>query len=226
MNSIAASESARVGGAASESAQVGGADLENSQVRGAASHGLSSQIRLMTQDRVTLREPLVTLIDRYPTRYPAGSISSRGTLLIHQENEASRAEIRRQLALRSRWRDTDFAFTISVRMAMKTRRAEATPVIIAELQQMVNKQVWHGVHLRNLSSAERKRIIRSSMFLKDKCLASGAFDRFKARLVAGGAMQDKTLHDNQSSPTASTTSVLTLAAIAAVEGRHAITIDI
>ena len=111
-------------------------------------------------------------------------------------------------------------------MAMKTRGAEATPVIMAELQQMVDKQVWHGVHLRNLSSAERKRIIRSSMFLKDKYLASGAFDRFKARLVAGGDMQDKTLYNNLSSPTASTTSVLTVAAIAAAEGRHAITIDI
>lgn len=44
-------------------------------------------------------------------------------------------------------------------MAMKTRGAEATPVIMAELQQMVDKQVWHGVHLRNLSSAERKRPI-------------------------------------------------------------------
>ena len=49
------------------------------------------------------------------------------------------------------------------------------------------------------------------------------FDRFKVRLVAG---EEKTLYNNLSSPTASTTSVLTVAAIAAVEGRHAITIDI
>jgi hypothetical protein len=38
------------------------------------------------------------------------------------------------------------------------------------------------------------------MFLKDKYLASGAFDRFKARLVAGGDMQDKSLYEELSSP--------------------------
>ena len=243
-----ASESAQVGGAEStdsaqvggvdDSAQVGGVDSESTQVGGEESSIETDDIvRIVESDRVeeTRSEAAASITSdspRYPTRYAAGSIPFRGALpskydlLIHQENDASRAEIRRQLALRSQWRDTDFAFTISVRMALKTRGAEATPVIMAELQQMVDKQVWHGVHLRNLSTTERKRIIRSSMFLKDKYLASGTFDRFKARLVAGGDMQDKTLYDNLSSPTASTTSVLTVAAIAAAEGRHAITIDI
>ena len=109
---------------------------------------------------------------------------------------------------------------------MRDRPEEARPVIMAELQQMVDKRVWHAVHLRDLSHGDRKRIIRSSMFLKDKYLASGAFERFKARLVAGGDMQDKSLYENLSSPTASTTSVLTVAAIAAAEGRSVITIDI
>ena len=97
---------------------------------------------------------------------------------------------------------------------------------MAEIQQMVDKRVWHGVHLKNLSHEQRKRIIRSKMFLKDKYLASGAFDRFKARLVAGGDMQDKSLYEELSSPTAATSSVLAVAAIAAKEGRRVVTIDI
>ena len=189
--------------------------------------GVAQPVEVPTQQNDEFQAP-----PRYATRYATGSIPSRGVappkldLLVHEQNEASRQEIRRQLALRSQWRDTDFAFTISVRMALKNRGEEARPVIMAELQQMVDKHVWHGVHLKNLTRLERQRIIRSSMFLKDKFLASGAFDRFKARLVAGGDMQDKSLYENLSSPTASTTSVLTVAAIAASEGRHVITIDI
>jgi hypothetical protein len=78
----------------------------------------------------------------------------------------------------------------------------------------------------NKSILTRKRIIRSSMFLKDNYLASGAFDRFKARLVVGGDMQDKSLYDELSSPTAATSSVLAVAAVAANEFRQVITVDI
>jgi len=95
---------------------------------------------------------------------------------------------------------------------------------MAELKQMVDKGVWHGIKVSGLSIAQRRAIIRSSMFLKDKYSASGAFDKFKARLVAGGDQQDKGLYENLSSPTAATSSVLTVAAIAASEGRNVITI--
>ena len=118
-------------------------------------------------------------------------------------------------------------------MALRERGDEARPVIFAELQQMVDKRVWSYVDVRSLSNAESRAIIRSSMFLKDKYLSSGAFEKFKARLVAGGNQQDKTLYDSLSSPTASTTSVLTVAAIAAailrisiVANGHATTINV
>ena len=87
------------------------------------------------------------------------------------------------------------AFTISVRAALRERRDEATPVIMAELKQMLDKNVWHGVHISSFTPSQRSAIIRSSMFLEDKYLASGAFERFKARLVAGGNQQDKGLYD-------------------------------
>jgi Reverse transcriptase (RNA-dependent DNA polymerase) len=120
----------------------------------------------------------------------------------------------------------DSAFTISVTAALRDRRDEATPVIMAELKQMLDKRVWHGVHTQDLSKKQRSAIIRSSMFLKDKYLASGAFERFKARLVAGGNQQDKGLYEDLSSPTVATSSVLAIAAIAAAESRKVIAIDI
>ena len=64
------------------------------------------------------------------------------------------------------------------------------------------------------------------MLLKDKYMASGMFDKFKARRVAGGDQQDKELYDNLSSPNASTASVFALATIAAHEGRPTLVMDI
>ena len=39
---------------------------------------------------------------------------------------------------------------------------------------------------RIFTDSDQEAIIRTSMFLKDKYFASGTFEKFKARLVAGG----------------------------------------
>ena len=65
------------------------------------------------------------------------------------------------------------------------------------------------------------------MFMKDKYLASGAFDRHKARLVAGGGnRQNKDRYEDLRSPTVTTCHVMTIAALAAKEGRTVKCIDI
>jgi hypothetical protein len=64
------------------------------------------------------------------------------------------------------------------------------------------------------------------MFLKAKYLPDGKFDKLKARLVAGGDQQDKSLYDELSSATVSTSSVFTLASIAAYEKRSVAVVDI
>jgi hypothetical protein len=101
----------------------------------------------------------------------------------------------------------------------------AVDSIKKELQQMCDKNVWEAVHLNSLSYNQRKSIITSSMFLKDKYTADGKFDKLKSRLVAGGHLQDRNIYDNGSSPTVSTTSVFIVAAIAASENRAVATID-
>ena len=60
-----------------------------------------------------------------------------------------------------------------------------------ELEQMLNKNVWTPIDVRTLSPEQRGRVIRSSMFLKEKFLATGEFEKLKARLVAGGASKIK-----------------------------------
>ena len=115
---------------------------------------------------------------------------------------------------------------ITVREAIRTRGEEAERVIMKELGQMINKKVWTPIDGKKLTAEERRGIIRSSMFLKEKYLASGEFEKLKARLVAGGDQQDKDMYDDLSAPTVSTSSVFTILTIAAHEGRKAAVVDI
>jgi Reverse transcriptase (RNA-dependent DNA polymerase) len=91
---------------------------------------------------------------------------------------------------------------------------------------MINKKVWTPIDGRKLTAEERRSIIRSSMFLKEKYLATREFEKLKARLVAGGDRQDKAMYDDLSAPTVSTSSVFTILSIAAQEGRKAAVVDI
>jgi Reverse transcriptase (RNA-dependent DNA polymerase) len=120
----------------------------------------------------------------------------------------------------------DRVLNITVREAIRTRGEEAERVIMKELSQMVNKRVWTPIDGKKLTADERRAMIRSSMFLKEKYLATGEFEKLKARLVAGGDQQDKDMYDDLSAPTVSTSAVFTVLSIAAHEGRKASVVDI
>jgi hypothetical protein len=81
--------------------------------------------------------------------------------------------------------NAETAMNITVREAIRTRGQDAERVIMKELNQMLTKRVWTPVDGRKLTAEQRGQIIRSSMFLKEKYLASGEFEKLKARLVAG-----------------------------------------
>jgi hypothetical protein len=121
----------------------------------------------------------------------------------------------------------EYAFRITVKKALKTFGKAAQDSISAELLQLLEKKVFQPVLFSKLSHKQRKSIIRSHMFLKEKFKASGLFDKLKARLVAGGDQQDRSLYDDISSSTVSITTILLIIIfIAALEGRIVITVDI
>ena len=97
-----------------------------------------------------------------------------------------------------------------------------------ELLQTDDKGTMIGVLQKNLTLKQMKKIIRSSLFLKMKYDSSGVFDKLKARLVAGGHMQDRSLYDvtETTSPTVNLTSVYMVAAIAGIERRSVATMDV
>ena len=89
-----------------------------------------------------------------------------------------------------------------------------------------NLRAWKPRHYQALTRAQKRKILRSKLFVKPKYLANGEFEKIKSRLVADGSQQDREEYDNRtSSPTVHTQSVFMVAGIGAQERRAVATID-
>ena len=134
----------------------------------------------------------------------------------HDEEPDNADSTRRERMLNVFRFGTETAMKVSVTEALRTRGDAARAVINAELQQMITRKVW----------SEDARVIRSIVFLKEKFLPTGEFEKLKARLVAGGDMQNRDLYEDLSAPTVATASVFTLLSIAAAENQSIAAVDI
>ena len=121
-----------------------------------------------------------------------------------------------------------FAYNISVKNALKSNFDAAMESMTSEVVQLDRKGVLKPLMWSSLGRKRREKILRSFMFLKEKRNSSGIFERLKARLVANGKQQDKSLYDESqiSSPTAMLSSILMVAGIAAMERRKVVTLDV
>ena len=118
-------------------------------------------------------------------------------------------------------------FNITVKKALETLGEVAVKSIAAEISQLHHRGTFEKVDPDRLTIEQARQIISSSCFLKEKFSPTGVFEKLKARLVAGGHLQDKTVYGENDigSPTASTTSLFIIAGIAAKEGRAVATVD-
>ena len=90
---------------------------------------------------------------------------------------------------------------------------------------MCCKNIWEGVTYESLTPQQKRTIISSSMFFKEKYTADSMFEKLESRLVVGGHLQDRDVYNNGASPTAGTSSVFILTAIAARQNRAVATVD-
>ena len=118
----------------------------------------------------------------------------------------------------------EYGFHLSVKQALRRMREPAMKAIVKELTALDHKGTFIPVSTNQVP--RNTKIIPSFMFLKEKYLPSGEFEKLKARLVAGGNLQERELYSDISSPTISTNSVFILAALAAKERRYIATCDI
>ncbi|KAA8497524.1 Copia protein [Porphyridium purpureum] len=116
---------------------------------------------------------------------------------------------------------------IGVRQAIRQYGMEGLKAIVAELLQLSKHglDVLEPVHVHTLTKKQRDGIIPSFMFVKEKHDASGALEKIKARMVAGGNEQDRSEYSDCSSPTVATEAIFLLAAEAARSGAAVATID-
>ena len=120
-------------------------------------------------------------------------------------------------------------FHISVKEALKRMPKAAVKSIVKEVINVWgNGKNMHPVSMKSLTMRQRRSIIRSCMFLKEKFLPTGDFEKLKSRLVALGNMQDESLYSEEetSSPTVSLLAVYTLAAVGKSEKRVFKTLDV
>jgi hypothetical protein len=129
------------------------------------------------------------------------------------------AGVRRPMRYRS--------FHTTVKKGLQEHGAEAYKAIVAELRQLLLvKKALVPVSRCDLSARQLKNTIRSLMFMKTKFDGLGRFEKIKARLVANGKQQDRTLYPDTFSPTVALQSVLMCLTLAAKEQRKICAIDI
>lgn len=105
---------------------------------------------------------------------------------------------------------------LSVKRGVKEYGEAAVDSIRDELRTLfVDKKAMHPVRKENLTLGERKKIIRSFMFLKAKYDGMGEFEKIKARLVANGSQQELKPRIETASPTVAMESVLMCLTVAA-----------
>ena len=83
---------------------------------------------------------------------------------------------------------------ITVTRTIEELGDEARESISKNYDSYGKKRAWTPVNVKRLKSDQRRRVIRSSIFLKQNFDAEGNHDKLKSRLVADGHMQDKSLY--------------------------------
>jgi len=119
---------------------------------------------------------------------------------------------------------------LRVKVALELFGKVAYDSIKDKLEQLfVKKKASAPILLRDLVRVNLYfPILRSHMFLREKFIALGVFEKIKARLVADGSSQDREDFDDEeiSSPTACLESIFNMLKLVAVEKRHLLILDV
>jgi hypothetical protein len=115
---------------------------------------------------------------------------------------------------------------LSVNMVLQDFGEVADKACKDELKQLFReKKTLVPVKWETLNDKQKRQTVKSHMFLKEK-FEDGSFVKLKARLVADGRTQDRSLYSDYSSPTAKTRSVITCLKLAVIKNWDCMKVDI
>jgi hypothetical protein len=97
---------------------------------------------------------------------------------------------------------------------VKEWKTEAADVAIKAELRMLFEELKALRCVKRASIKAGTKILKSHMFVVEKYLANGSFDKMKARLVADGRDQDEEMYPNKSSPTVAVHLVFTALGLA------------
>ena len=111
-----------------------------------------------------------------------------------------------------------YAYRMSIKEAISKFPEDAMEALVKELKQLHDRGVFLPVHFKDVPYGNK--VLRSSLFLKEKIDPTGAFQSVKGRMAAGGNDQDRSVYGQEdiSSPTVQLSSLYIAASIAAREG--------
>ena len=160
---------------------------------------------------------LPTSINAFHFNYGKGV---RGVPVVNQRKIVDHDKVRARI----------IACRISMRQALKDpdpiRSQAAATALKEELMQLVESGTFDPKRFDQLTPEQRRRVIPSHMFFKDKFFADGRFQKLKARLVAGGNFVDTSLVGDISSWTVNPISVMMMLNVAALRKLSILTIDV
>jgi len=121
-----------------------------------------------------------------------------------------------------------FAAHTSIGKALKLYPEVALKSLTDEIDGMLDRKVWKGVLYDSLTAKQKKSVLFSSTITKEKYDLDGNFITVKSRIVTGGDGQNiEDIPERlRSAPTTATSSVSTIASIAAANNMEIATIDI
>ena len=157
--------------------------------------------------------------------------TSKGTYAATFSRHAKLSKLKRwKLQNADRIAPKILSFRISVRQALRdndpAKVTAAKRAIHDEVEQLINMKTMTPVLRAIIPQNHRKFIIPSFIFLKEKMKADGAFDKLKARLVAGGNFVDTSLAGDISAYVVTPVTVMAMLNIAASKNLNIMTGDV